>query len=195
MVAAELKICSVEGCAKKLASRGMCMMHYLRLRNAGSLSRTCSVCSVELVGPRKYCFDCQRAARNRVKREYRKRPERRAHNKKQKQEYRQRPEVRLALRTRERVKEHRRRALIRGAAADRFDPLEIFERDAWRCGLCGCSTPKGKRGTYDARAPELDHIIPIAAGGAHIRANVQCACRACNLAKGKKPLGQLRLVG
>lgn len=195
MIPPELKICSVVGCERPWMSRFLCRMHYGRLYRTGSPSRACADCSIELVGLGKYCLDCRRAARNRVKREYRKRPERRAHNKKQKQEYRQRPEVRIALRTRERIKEHRRRALIRGAAAEKFDPLEIFERDRWRCGLCGEATHKSKRGTYDAKAPELDHIVPISAGGAHVRANVQCACRACNMAKGKKPLGQLRLVG
>lgn len=73
-------------------------------------------------------------------------------------------------------------------------PLKVFTRDRWRCQLCGCATPKRLRGTYQPNAPELDHIVPIGAGGGHTWDNVQCACRACNMGKGAKPLGQLRLV-
>jgi 5-methylcytosine-specific restriction endonuclease McrA len=89
-----------------------------------------------------------------------------------------------------------RKALSRGKVdgAERFDPLEVLARDGWRCHICGVSTPKRLRGTFDDRAPELDHIIPLAAGGEHTRLNTACACRKCNIAKSNKPLGQLRLV-
>lgn len=76
-----------------------------------------------------------------------------------------------------------------------FDPIEIFERDKWRCQLCGVKTPRSLRGTNDPRAPELDHIIPISQNGAHARFNAQCACKRCNRAKSDKPLGQMLLVG
>lgn len=89
----------------------------------------------------------------------------------------------------------RRRALERSPHAERFDPFEIFERDGWRCHLCRCSTPKRLRGSCDPRAPELDHIIPLALDGRHTRANTACCCRKCNGEKGAKPLGQLRLLG
>jgi len=42
-------------------------------------------------------------------------------------------------------------------------------------------------------APELDHIVPIAAGGSHTYSNVACACKKCNIKKSSKPLGQLNL--
>lgn len=87
-----------------------------------------------------------------------------------------------------------RRAAERGADAERFDPFEIFDRDGWRCHLCGCRTPRSLRGTYQDRAPELDHIIPLSVGGKHTRANTACSCRKCNHAKGNRPLGQLRLA-
>lgn len=160
------------------------------------LEKTCAVCAGPVARGRKYCgSDCAAAGKLDRKRRDRAAGKYREQQRRYNSEYRKRPEVVVARKIESRVRKHHHRAFIRGASAEKFDPIEIFERDAWRCGLCGCSTPKGKRGTYDARAPELDHIIPIAAGGAHIRANVQCACRACNLAKGKKPLGQLRLVG
>lgn len=73
-------------------------------------------------------------------------------------------------------------------------PEAVFTRDGYRCQLCGCSTPKRLRGTYKPNAPELDHIIPIAAGGGHTWDNVQCACRKCNSNKSSSTLGQLRLA-
>lgn len=76
-----------------------------------------------------------------------------------------------------------------------FDPIEIFERDKWRCQICGVKTPRALRGTSDPRAPELDHIIPISQNGPHARFNAQCACKRCNRAKSDKPLGQMLLVG
>ena len=100
-----------------------------------------------------------------------------------------------AWRTSRRVAKSRRRAVERGALADRFDPIEILERDGWKCHLCSMPTPKRLRGTSDERAPELDHIVPLGQGGAHTRINTACACRRCNIAKADKPLGQMLLIG
>jgi hypothetical protein len=82
----------------------------------------------------------------------------------------------------------RRKAVERGAYAEKFDPLDIFQRDRWRCYICGCHTPKALRGTYAPNAPELDHIIAIAAGGQHTKDNVACSCRRCNGLKSDRPL-------
>lgn len=87
-----------------------------------------------------------------------------------------------------------RRARQRGAKSEVFDPIEILSRDGWRCHLCGASTPKRLRGSYHERAPELDHIVPLAKGGSHTRLNAACACRKCNIDKGDRLLGQLRLL-
>lgn len=94
----------------------------------------------------------------------------------------------------DRKRNHLRRVLTKGDEAESFDPLEVLARDGWRCHICGVKTPKRLRGTTDLRAPELDHIIPLALGGEHSRKNTACSCRRCNLVKGSKPLGQLRLV-
>ncbi|WP_413247018.1 HNH endonuclease [Sphingomonas sp. 1P06PA] len=66
----------------------------------------------------------------------------------------------------------------------------MFERDGWRCHLCHRSTPKRLRGSYKPSAPELDHIVPLAKGGSHTRANTACACRQCNGAKSDRVYGQ-----
>lgn len=94
-----------------------------------------------------------------------------------------------------RIYKVRRRARLKGATIERVDPYRVFDRDRWRCKLCGTKTPKAKRGTYDDNAPELDHINPLAQGGEHSYNNTQCACRKCNGLKSSKPLGQMMMFG
>lgn len=79
-----------------------------------------------------------------------------------------------------------RRAIERGLDAERIDPIEVLEADGWRCYICGIDTPRELRGTYEPNAPEVEHVIPLAAGGKHVRSNLRCACRSCNGIKGAK---------
>jgi hypothetical protein len=95
----------------------------------------------------------------------------------------------LSSKRHKRIYRSRRRAIERGIGADRIDPLAVFHRDGWRCKLCGCKTPRHLRGSYDDRAPELDHVVPLSLGGAHTQGNVQCSCRKCNGLKGARALG------
>lgn len=95
----------------------------------------------------------------------------------------------------DRARTSRRRARTSGTSViESVDPLVVFMRDGWRCQLCGVRTPQKLRGTFKDRAPELDHIVPLAAGGAHDYLNTQCCCRKCNLEKGAVARGQLRLI-
>lgn len=80
-------------------------------------------------------------------------------------------------------KGHRRRSRI---GTGTVNPYEVFDRDGWRCQLCGINTPRDLRGTTDPRAPELDHVVPLSLGGAHSYENTQCSCRSCNGLKGAK---------
>lgn len=81
-----------------------------------------------------------------------------------------------------------------GVEAEVVDRRKVFERDGWKCQVCGCKTPKRLRGTTDPRAPELDHRIPMSRGGPHTYENVQCCCRSCNSAKGStRVVGQMPL--
>lgn len=91
------------------------------------------------------------------------------------------------------TKKHRLRARRFGVAYEPVNPTTVFERDKWTCQLCGSKTPRRLRGKNQPTSPELDHIVPLAAGGEHSYRNTQCACRTCNLAKSSRPLGQLRL--
>lgn len=72
----------------------------------------------------------------------------------------------------------RRYAIERGAEADRIDILALYARDLGRCGICG--------GTVEFDDSSVDHIIPIARGGAHKWDNVQTAHLLCNIRKGAK---------
>lgn len=88
-----------------------------------------------------------------------------------------------------------RRARKSAGLIEPVSAFKVFARDGWRCHLCGAKTPRKLRGTRDDRAPELDHIIPLAKGGEHSYRNTACACRKCNLEKADRELGQLLLFG
>ena len=74
--------------------------------------------------------------------------------------------------------EHGRRRF--GVECAHVEPLVVFDRDGWRCQICGKATPKERRGSHYPNAPELDHRIPLSRGGSHTYDNVQCSCRRCN---------------
>lgn len=89
--------------------------------------------------------------------------------------------------------ESRRRGPIRPDATPYTD-REIFERDGWRCHLCG----KKVDPAVSRRTPEgasIDHLIPLSEGGADTPANVATAHNRCNREKGIRAMGeQLRLI-
>lgn len=88
---------------------------------------------------------------------------------------------------------HYARAARHGARFDVVDPRLIFERDGWRCQLCGRKTV-AEWGSK--RSATLDHIVPMACGGDHVRENLQCACWSCNSRKGHRAANdQLILIG
>jgi hypothetical protein len=89
---------------------------------------------------------------------------------------------------------HRARARRYGGNVQTFKPARVFERDHWTCCLCGTPTPQTLRGTCAPNAPELDHVIPLSAGGDHTPDNTQCLCRQCNSVKGALPMSVARLL-
>jgi len=103
--------------------------------------------------------------------------------------------VAKAERDSRRVTKGKRRARSRGVDAEKIDPLKVFQRDGWRCHLCGKHAPPKLRGTLSDLAPELDHVIPLAKGGHHKWSNVALAHRMCNAAKSDTPRGQLMFEG
>jgi len=79
----------------------------------------------------------------------------------------------------------RRRALKAGATVEKVNRALVYERDSGRCHLCGRKVNPKKW--------HLDHIIPLSKGGEHSYRNVAVACPKCNMSKGAKVRGQLRL--
>lgn len=167
--------------------------------------RHCVVCDVELKARQKKCCgsECRSEHNRRRARDFNERwkaenGERygaRYNDQKMEQMRRWRDENREEFRRRSRKTRAKRRAIERGAVAEDFTHEEIFERDQWRCGLCGGKVD-GSLDHPDPRSASLDHIVPFDAGGHHVRANVQCSHLECNLSKGTRPMGeQLRLIG
>lgn len=114
--------------------------------------------------------------------------------------FRQTPEGKAYIRADRAVRrrvyghKHRDRARYHGVPYETVNVSAVFERDQWRCQVCGVRTPKRLRGTSKPNAPELDHRIPMALGGPHSYDNVQCACKSCNQAKGGHTIkGQIPL--
>lgn len=95
---------------------------------------------------------------------------------------------RKAARTKAKV-----RAVRRGARrADKIDPIAVFERDGWICGICGKKVNRRLKYPHPLSV-SLDHIIPLSKGGTHTLTNVQCAHLTCNHKKHTSDGGQLRL--
>ncbi|MFV8317041.1 HNH endonuclease [Mycobacterium sp. 23] len=92
----------------------------------------------------------------------------------------------------------RRRARLAAATDAESEPVQrwrIFDRDRYRCHLCGRKTDKTKTVPHP-HAPTIDHLIPIALGGRHEPANCACACFLCNSRKAATGAGdQLALIG
>jgi 5-methylcytosine-specific restriction endonuclease McrA len=96
-----------------------------------------------------------------------------------------------------RVAKDRARARKRQAFVAPVNRKRIFERDGWRCQLCHRPVVRTAVVPHP-RAPVVDHVVPLARGGTHEPANVQCAHFICNSIKSDQVLGpgeQLRLIG
>lgn len=82
---------------------------------------------------------------------------------------------------------HRRRVRLRLGFVEKVDTTELYERDGGRCGICGYKV--------ELEAVSIDHIIPIAAGGAHSYSNTRITHLACNLKRKHLGAAQIRLIG
>jgi len=79
-------------------------------------------------------------------------------------------------------KNHRTRARHYGVAYEPINKRRVFERDHWRCHICGRKTTL-RCGWWAPRRATLDHLVPLSRGGAHVYSNVACACFECNSLK------------
>lgn len=76
------------------------------------------------------------------------------------------------------------RATKLGVTAEYVDYAAVLEKHGMICGCCGNAIIRspGKGGQHLS----FDHIIPLAAGGTHVFANLQPTHASCNGAKGSK---------
>jgi hypothetical protein len=58
----------------------------------------------------------------------------------------------------------------------------VLARDGFRCRYCGCTASE------PGVVLQLDHVVPVAAGGATSEDNLVAACADCNLGKSKRLL-------
>ncbi|MBC7933538.1 MAG: HNH endonuclease [Rubrivivax sp.] len=63
------------------------------------------------------------------------------------------------------------------------DRMEILEREGRVCYLCG--------EFLSVHEMTLDHVVPLARGGAHTPENLRPAHRSCNSRKGKRLLSEI----
>lgn len=69
--------------------------------------------------------------------------------------------------------------------AEQFERSEIYDRDGWVCQLC--FEPVSPDALYpDHMSASLDHVVPLAKGGSHTRANAALAHWICNTTKSDK---------
>jgi hypothetical protein len=93
--------------------------------------------------------------------------------------------IRERNRIRGRKYQHERRARLRGNDAERFEPIEVYERDGWTCGIC--ALPVDPALTWpDPLSVSLDHITPVSLGGSHTRENTRCSHLGCNSKRGNR---------
>ena len=165
------------------------------------MERRCTVCSALLSGRRRVLCGSAECAKKRQAdrmrewmRDYRERTGQRYSSK-----YESDPKVVAAKAERDRrrnaekpmrqrypaqfaAKDARRRMRVAEATVEEFDPKDVFDRDGWVCGICG--DPVDPELKYpDPLSKSLDHIVPIAWGGAHSSENAQLAHLRCNILK------------
>jgi 5-methylcytosine-specific restriction endonuclease McrA len=82
------------------------------------------------------------------------------------------PDFAARLRLADRAKKARRRAM--GGKFTQADVAARFDAQRGRCAAC-----RARLKSY-----HIDHITPLAKGGANIPANIQLLCPPCNMSKG-----------
>jgi DNA-directed RNA polymerase subunit M/transcription elongation factor TFIIS len=92
------------------------------------------------------------------------------------------PQLRLRWKVYGQKHSHIRRARKLSRPVEKFGASEIFERDGWRCGICGAKIPRSLAHPHPMSV-SLDHKVPLSKGGAHTRSNCQAAHLRCNLRK------------
>lgn len=162
--------------------------------------RACSICDgpipAESRSDRTVCSTTCRNRRERLRESPEHRRKRIAYKNAKSAEYNRRWRRTPAGIAASRARSKWRRAQTKGATVvEVFDSHEIFDRDAWKCHLCGRRVGQRYRFPHP-RSASLDHIVPLTRGGQHTRANAATAHLGCNMAKSNGSVNdQLRLIG
>lgn len=78
---------------------------------------------------------------------------------------------------------------------DGVTDAEIFERDRWRCGICGQRIGKSLKYPHP-RSKSVDHVVPLVAGGDDTAANKRASHLDCNRRRGHRGGDeQLAMIG
>ena len=92
---------------------------------------------------------------------------------------------------------HAHRARFFGVPYESVDRVRVFERDHWRCHICGRKVLRP--GSFPhPRSPSVDCLVPLSVPGSpgYVYTNVACACLLCNSIKSNGCTEeQLLLVG
>lgn len=88
-------------------------------------------------------------------------------------------------RSRSEYANHMERARKHGVVSEKVIRSIVYERDGYRCYACGCDVVESK--VYRPDRATLDHVIPMAKGGANTYDNVRTMCVSCNTKKWNYP--------
>lgn len=80
-----------------------------------------------------------------------------------------------------------------GGRYEKIDSLAIFDRDGWRCHLCGKRVNKRLRWPHPLSASR-DHIVPRSLSGDHVKTNIRLAHLTCNEHKGTRPVNEQTIL-
>ena len=74
---------------------------------------------------------------------------------------------------------HLRNRRLRAGVCERYSSVEVFQRDAYVCHICGEPTDPTQKFPHPLY-PTVDHVRPLAKGGTDTLDNVKCAHFICN---------------
>lgn len=90
---------------------------------------------------------------------------------------------------------HIKKARRIGNGVESFNAIDIYERDKWKCHLCGKKINKSLKWP-DPMSASLDHVVPSSLGGPHYKSNVKAAHLRCNVKKHVRSMNeQLEMFG
>ena len=177
--------CIVDTCNRSRFQEGHCSAHLKEMRAARG-----DLCSADdCPNPRWAAGLCSRCWNQRWRADH---PERaRELRNAQMARWRSRnPEAALEKWRKDRA---RRRALEQGVDTENFTHNQVYERDGWRCGICGRKV-NAERSYPHPMSASLDHVVPLSAGGSHVLANVRCTHLRCNIMRGARGGGEQLLL-